>query len=236
MSINGVLNIQNIIWITLGSMSNKIWVISDTHFNHQKLIDKWHRPDSCQEDMIRRWKLSVRREDTIIHIWDVIHNRQSELWAIMKELPGYKILVKGNHDEKPNSWFLKNWFDEVHDSYRVAIDRRISVLFTHRPIDKDTHRILEININGHFHDYIWNPKRHKEDYNNLTLANRIYSPELENYCPIDIRVLINPGHQSLGFIKKNWPRHIKVALIKKGLRSKWESFKEFMLQDINDYY
>jgi calcineurin-like phosphoesterase family protein len=46
----------------------KIWIISDTHFNHNRIIELEERPEDYQELIINNWKKLVKNEDTIIHL------------------------------------------------------------------------------------------------------------------------------------------------------------------------
>jgi len=121
----------------------KIWVITDTHFNHPGIIEMG-RPEDYQEQILYNWRVVVDDNDLVIHLGDVIFNRQTELKGIMDSLPGTKILVRGNHDHRP-SWYLNRGFTWACD----AMEYR-GVYFTHIP-SRHLPPGCEVNIHGHLH-------------------------------------------------------------------------------------
>lgn len=183
-------------------MSNKEvqWIISDTHFNHSFMVDKWIRPDNYQELIINNWKKVIKENDIVYHLWDVIFSRASELRAILKDLPGYKILIMGNHDKNKPSWYLSQWFDEVHEEIFIVDAGYYRILLTHKPTSIDNSSI--INVCWHTHDYRKNwIFRHFSSLNNINSKTRIYSAEVENYYPIRLYTIIERDHKSARFIR-----------------------------------
>lgn len=178
----------------------RTYIISDTHFNHQFMIDKKIRPEYYDRIIIENWKRKVRSIDTIIHLWDVIFSRPSELTTIMKDLPWYKILILGNHDRNSVNWYLSHWFNEVHSEYFIYLSNKKRIHLTHKPIKTE----LDYNICGHLHDYENNNTfRHKECLN-LSSKSRIYSAEIENYMPILLDNILSAKHHSHLYIMKQW--------------------------------
>ena len=53
-----------------------IWITSDTHFNHNKLIDWGCREEGFNEDIIKRWNNTVvfKPKDTVIFLGDFMNN------------------------------------------------------------------------------------------------------------------------------------------------------------------
>lgn len=188
---------------------NKVWVISDTHFNHQFMIDKWIRPNNYAERIINNWKMRVSESDIIIHLWDVIFNEPSQLSEILGKLPWHKILVKGNHDHKKDKRYLDHWFNEVHEEYILTLPNRKRVLCTHKP----TTTTLDYNVCWHLHNYKEDLYRHNEA-KYLWLKSRVYSCELEEYRPIPIDTIVSDMHQSHIFIKENWNLNMKLWIAK----------------------
>jgi calcineurin-like phosphoesterase family protein len=79
------------------------YVIGDTHFGHENIIEYCQRPFSNAEEMnnelVRRWNETVSDDDTVIHLGDVRHHpdpKTSAWW--LDELNGDIMLVRGNHD------------------------------------------------------------------------------------------------------------------------------------------
>jgi calcineurin-like phosphoesterase family protein len=79
------------------------YIISDTHFGHDNIIEYTERPfDSVTEmntTLVKNWNNKVDEEDTVIHLGDVRHHPdpQSTAWWLNK-LNGEILLVRGNHD------------------------------------------------------------------------------------------------------------------------------------------
>ena len=143
-------------------MSKNIWLISDTHFNHSNILEfnqggKPIRPFSNVEEMnqlmIDNWVNTVKPEDTVVHLGDVLfgHNKVDWLQANFTKLPGKKRLVLGNHD---NVKFLAPFFKDIQLWIELP-----GVICTHTPLHKST---LEersrwgedgpgINAHGHIH-------------------------------------------------------------------------------------
>ena len=79
-----------------------IWFTSDTHFNHQRIIELSDRPFQTLEEMNRelilRWNALVTPDDTIYHLGDFALGRTAEWPIVCQQLNGYKVLTLGNHD------------------------------------------------------------------------------------------------------------------------------------------
>ena len=120
------------------------WVIADTHFNHPMLVVKGYRPPDYEQRIIDNWKKMVHPDDVIFHLGDVIMRSQSMLGGIMEQLPGHKILVRGNHDRQSIFWFIKRGFSAVVDSLRLD-----EIYMTHEPSQLIPGTTA--NLHGHTH-------------------------------------------------------------------------------------
>jgi calcineurin-like phosphoesterase family protein len=84
-------------------MKNKIYFISDTHFNHTKIIQYCNRPFKSAEEMnetiIANWNARVQPGDTIFHLGDFGWGNTDLLMRVFRRLQGNKFLIKGNHDQ-----------------------------------------------------------------------------------------------------------------------------------------
>ena len=127
------------------------WIISDTHFGHQKCCEFTHhdtgvktRPwtdvEEMNEDMIRMWNEVVNPGDRVYHLGDVA--MQAKYLPILDRLNGKKVLIMGNHDIFGAKTYLKYFEDirgySVHDG----------VIMSHVPVVKDR---WKMNIHGHLH-------------------------------------------------------------------------------------
>lgn len=174
----------------------KVFLISDTHFNHENIKTYCQRPDDFTEQIIKNWNRLVNCEDTIIHLGDVQIGKKSE-W-IVSSLPGRKILVRGNHDRaKSNVWWMEHGFDFVCDGLRFR-----SSWLTHEP-STSLPDGCDLNIHGHLHN-IWNgfydaakEERDKRFFGPLyrqKLKNpwqRLFAIEYTDYKPIEFEHFVS---------------------------------------------
>jgi len=119
---------------------NKLFLTSDTHFNHWKL----GRSKGSTESYIKTHNEIVRETDTVIHLGDVIFSKASELTEINSRLNGSKILVRGNHDKRTNAWYRNHGFVGCFNRLEIG-----KFVFTHKPL----FWVMwgKINYHGHLH-------------------------------------------------------------------------------------
>lgn len=76
--------------------------ISDTHFGHVNAISFDNRPfnnvDEMDDAIIALWKESVADDDIVYVLGDFSWYKEDGTLAILDQLPGEKVLIKGNHD------------------------------------------------------------------------------------------------------------------------------------------
>lgn len=125
----------------------QIWLTTDTHFGHANMVKLCHRPADFEKRIIDNWYQVVRPEDIVIHLGDVTWHVKDYLDNVVAKLPGKKILVRGNHDEKSLMYYMKHGFDLAVDSLSMKY-RGLDILFTHEPKIFHEH---DINIHGHLH-------------------------------------------------------------------------------------
>ena len=132
----------------------RILIISDTHFGHIALAKRFQaRPDDFEARIIRNWNRLIDPDDLVIHLGDLFVGNQSIWQEIASGLNGNKILVKGNHDERSYSWYMKQGFSFCCETFTWDLFG-YNILFTHKPV---TEGDFDINIHGHLHD-----GRHRE--------------------------------------------------------------------------
>lgn len=160
----------------------KIWIISDTHFGHKKLIE-WGRPADFDEQIWRKFETQIKEGDVVIHLGDVCFGNDSEYNLRFTALKGRKyILVKGNHDNKSDSWYLDHGWDFVCESFSKTIKGK-KVLFTHIPALKSDD--YDFNFHGHTHgNHHRASDKKKADYD--PTWHKDFSPELVGYAPMII--------------------------------------------------
>ena len=85
-----------------------VFLVSDTHFGHAGVcrfthpkdptvkLRPWTDPDEMDEEMVKRWNETVRPNDKVYHLGDVVINRKA--LKTLARLNGDKVLIRGNHD------------------------------------------------------------------------------------------------------------------------------------------
>jgi calcineurin-like phosphoesterase family protein len=86
----------------------QVWFTSDTHYWHKNIIKYCERPfrdvHDMNAEMVRRWREVVAPEDLVFHLGDFSFGGLEKAMTVGLQLPGRKILVRGNHDTKRDRW------------------------------------------------------------------------------------------------------------------------------------
>jgi len=190
-------------------MYSKMWIISDTHFwydsPHGAVLIDCGRPKDFHEKTMRHWKRMIGDNDLVYHLGDVFFGKRGQMKDIITSLPGYKVLIKGNHDRNHTEWYMENGFTAVVDQLTLVAKMRVGrnnmartrIILSHKPVaipeydEKDNRRT--INIHGHFHN---NPIEQCEPSltDLLTDDHYLFSLEHTGYKPV---LLQNAVHQGL---------------------------------------
>lgn len=163
----------------------KIFAISDTHFGHTKLVD-YGRPTLFSNIILAN--LQREKGDILIHCGDFCIGSDEE-WHhhFMLATDGFKkkILVRGNHDGKSDSWYYDHGWDFVCESFSHTMFGK-NFIFTHIPMlptEAVKTRFFK-NIHGHMHG---NTHRHVEQYD--TDFHFDLAPEIRNYKAVNVETI-----------------------------------------------
>ena len=131
-----------------------IFLVSDTHFGHTGVckftrndgvtkLRPWDNADEMDEEMIKRWNETVRPNDKVYHLGDVVINRKAlkTLWR----LNGDKVLIRGNHDIFRDDEYRQH-FRELR-AYHILN----GMIMSHIPIHTESLGRFGTNIHGHLH-------------------------------------------------------------------------------------
>ena len=137
-----------------------IWVIADTHFNHNNILnfkDSQGRPvrdfkdvNHMNEIMVDNWNRVVKPGDKVYHLGDVFFGSKEDFKKLWPRLKGKKRLVVGNHDDIK---FMSqgNFFQKV---YMWRVFTEFGLILTHTPQHQSAltgKRGVLMNIHGHIH-------------------------------------------------------------------------------------
>lgn len=142
------------------SQTGSVWIVSDTHFEDSdcKFMDpNWPSP----EKYVANLRKYVHKPDTLIHLGDVGNPE----W--MKQIPGYKVLITGNHDRGVK--YYEPYFDEVFDGPLFIANK---LILSHEPIPDMP---FAYNIHGHDHN-----QKNIGDLFHLNAAANVVNYELIN--------------------------------------------------------
>lgn len=130
------------------------FLVSDTHFGHMGVckftapdgvskLRPWNSPEEMDEEMVKRWNETVRPNDKVYHLGDVVINRKA--LSIMRRLNGDKVLIKGNHD----IFRLEEYTPHFRDirGYHVLA----GMILSHIPVHESNLGRFGVNVHGHLH-------------------------------------------------------------------------------------
>jgi calcineurin-like phosphoesterase family protein len=156
-----------------------------THFGHGNIIKYCDRPykdvDEMNQELIKNWNSVVTDNDIVIHLGDVGFGTGGFI-ELMKQLNGYIILIKGNHDRKKQIAKMLDVgaINEYYSADMVGWEEDDKFLFSHKPTNPDKFMSdYTINIHGHIHNSKFN------EFCDYTSLGRFVNVSLEviNYKP-----------------------------------------------------
>jgi calcineurin-like phosphoesterase family protein len=154
-----------------------VFLVSDTHFGHLGVckftrndgvtkLRPWDNPDEMDEEMVKRWNETVRPNDKVYHLGDVVINRKA--LGIMRRLNGDKVLIRGNHDIFRDEEY-RNHFRELR-AYHVMN----GMILSHIPIHEQSLGRFGVNIHGHLHaNRVMRPQKVGKLSGNITYTDEV---------------------------------------------------------------
>ncbi len=157
-----------------------IWVISDTHFNHENIIKYCDRPyqnaDHMNEMLIQNWNNLVKDGDKVYHLGDVYMG--GDFRKIAPRLKGKKRLLLGNHDNGKDQALI-GAFQKI-ELWRVWAE--FGLIFSHLPLHASSFETRSskefVNVHGHIH------QNKSPDEQHICVC-----VEQTNYHPVNIETL-----------------------------------------------
>jgi calcineurin-like phosphoesterase family protein len=161
-----------------------VYLISDTHLNHANIATYCDRPKDFTQLIMERWNETVGKDDTVIHLGDVILHKKSAIKGILDSLNGRKILIRGNHDRQwSNLKWMENGFAFSCDGMKFR-----QCWLTHEPSTSLADGCI-LNIHGHLHN-VWHGF-HSKDLPPEAVGKlkrpwqRLFAIEYTDYRPVE---------------------------------------------------
>lgn len=158
---------------------NQTYLIADPHFGDDRIRKYENRPFSSVAEMdaalIANWNAVVEVTDTVYVLGDF--GAEGCEAAILAQLKGRKLLVKGNHDTQSNDLYRSYGFDEVYD-FPIIVDG--FWILSHDALYVNTN-MPYANLFGHVHNSPVVKDYSKQHY--------CVSVERIDYTPIDLRTV-----------------------------------------------
>jgi calcineurin-like phosphoesterase family protein len=132
----------------------KTFVFSDPHFSHANIVkfnryngDKlrpWDDVDEMDKQLISNYNEKVKDGDKVYWLGDVAF-KAAHLHAIMPQLNGDKVLIKGNHDQEKLSVYAQ-YFRDIRAYHQLD-----GVFLSHIPIHPSSLGRWGKQVHGHLH-------------------------------------------------------------------------------------
>ena len=155
-----------------------VYFISDTHFDHKKVIEYSKRPFASVEEMnetlIKNWNSVVKKEDIVWFLGDFSLTKVSRMEYFVSRLHGDKRMVLGNHDQYSIKRYQTAGFTFV-SRYPIVLKNKF--ILSHAPMVQDNDSEF-INIYGHVHE----KPSIKNEHNICVCVEQI------NYTPIELEI------------------------------------------------
>ena len=119
------------------------WFTADCHFHHANIIKYCNRPfatiEQMNEELIKRWRDTVKPEDTVFHIGDFSFANKEITSRIINVLTGTIVFLKGNHESHPKT---------IIESLMIRYEGH-SINLNHYP---ERANPLMVSLCGHVHE------------------------------------------------------------------------------------
>lgn len=147
------------------------YYISDMHFFHKNVTKEGNNFDNrpfnslaeMHQYMKKKWNSKITNGDTVYILGDIaMRGTNEELIALVAQLKGRKVLIKGNHDDVSDMRY-KNIFEEIYD-YKEITDY----------VDQDAYKL----VLSHYPILMWNGQHrgtiHLYGHTHNTYENEFY--------------------------------------------------------------
>lgn len=134
--------------------AKKVWLISDTHFDHANIIRYCSRPfgsvQAMNLTMLYSWNKTVESDDIVYFLGDMSFGRHSrQAWYWLDLLNGRKIFIRGSHDQEIRGDNVL----KIIDMEMIQVDS-IPFLLVHNTFNPIANGWDGWIIHGHSHNHV----------------------------------------------------------------------------------
>lgn len=134
----------------------RTWFTADLHLGHANVIKYAERPFADVEEMntelVRRWKAIVQPKDHVYLLGDFYFGPRGGAGPIIRDLPGVKYLVPGNHDKHSRKdGFFTLSFKWVKDLAEISVEGQHIVLCHYALLTWNRMHYSSWMLHGHSH-------------------------------------------------------------------------------------
>jgi len=152
----------------------KIYLISDTHFNHKNILGYTGRPyndiNEMNSSLIKNWNNIIKKGDIVYHLGDFAFGNKDVIKHLTSQLNGRKFLICGNHDSYRPSQYMEMGF-EWASRHSIIYDG--FWIFSHEPMFLEANSPFA-NCYGHLHQN--NYSGPNNNYFNCSVEQIEYKP------------------------------------------------------------
>jgi len=191
-------------------LANRVFFISDTHFDHKRIIELCNRPFGSLEEMnstmIDNWNAKVASGDTVYHLGDFAFAKTKErVTALLRKLNGTKHLIKGNHDHEVVRK-AKGWNS-------VVIRRNVRIggvsapfVLDHFPIEIwDKRHYGSIHLFGHIHERTCETEQQ--------LRHNV-AVDMNDFAPVSVEEIVAMMEARVGVVMdKDWGENFQKSAL-----------------------
>jgi len=141
--------------------------MADLHLWHKSMISKGWRPADYNQQILDNWENQIKDDDWVFLLGDVCFDYKKGR-KIIPELPGKKVLIKGNHDHWNRNRLWRLGYDIIVDDgvvirYRMGKRSVYNILLSHHPM---TRREIERSVPFYIHFLVYGHSHTKRPYIN----------------------------------------------------------------------
>lgn len=162
-----------------GNIDDKVYFISDTHFDHKNIIRLAGRPfqelDEMNTTLIDNWNATIPEDGLVFILGDFCWSSDPNRWKkLLLKLNGKKVLIKGNHDDYKVLEKVEDQFITIRERLELRVNGT-RLMLDHYPMKEwsgSYHGVY--SLYGHIHEKDF-PNAKPQQYN-LSVERNDYRP------------------------------------------------------------